>query len=71
MGDSSVHQEESIILNVFTHPACNGCGAAVEMSWELSQELNGIQLKTVKLENSEGLKKLRILKSKPFRLLSF
>jgi len=64
MGDSSVHHEESIILNVFTHPACNGCGAAVEMSWELSQELNGIQLKTVKLENSEGLKKAQDFKIK-------
>ena len=56
MGDSSDgHQEQSIILSVFTHPACNGCGAAVEMGWELSQELSGIQLKTVKLENREGL----------------
>ena len=65
MGDSSDgHQEQSIILNVFTHPACNGCGAAVEMSWELSQELNGIQLKTVKLENREGLKKAQDFKIK-------
>ena len=65
MGDSSDgYQEQSIILNVFTHPACNSCGAAVEMSWELSQELNGIQLKTVKLENREGLKKAQDFKIK-------
>ena len=65
MGDSSDgHQEQSIILSVFTHPACNGCGAAVEMGWELSQELSGIQLKTVKLENREGLKKAQDFKIK-------
>ena len=65
MGDSSNgHQEHSIILSVFTHPACNGCGAAVEMGWELSQELSGIQLKTVKLENREGLKKAQDFKIK-------
>ncbi|MEC9068904.1 MAG: thioredoxin domain-containing protein [SAR324 cluster bacterium] len=43
-----------LILSVFTHPACSGCGAAVEMGWELVQDLEGIQLKTVKLENREG-----------------
>ena len=65
MGDSSDgHQEHSIILSVFTHPACYGCGAAVEMGWELSQELSGIQLKTVKLENREGLKKAQDFKIK-------
>ena len=65
MVDSSDgHQEQSIILSVFTHPACSGCGAAVEMGWELSQELSGIQLKTVKLENREGLKKAQDFKIK-------
>ena len=64
MGDSSVHQEESIILNVFTHPACNRCGAAVEISRELSQGLKGVQFKTVKLENREGLKKAQDFKIK-------
>ena len=54
MAESSDDDEEqSIILSVFTHPACNGCGAAVEMGWELSKELSGVQLKTVKLENRE------------------
>ena len=47
----------SLILSVFTHPACSGCGAAVEMGWELVQVLEGIELKTVKLENREGLER--------------
>ena len=47
--------KKSLILSVFTHPACSGCGAAVEMGWELVQDFEGIQLKTVKLENREGL----------------
>ena len=65
MGDSSDdHEKQLIILSVFTHPACNGCGAAVEMGWELTQELSGVQLKTVKLENREGLKKAQDFKIK-------
>ena len=47
--------KKSLILSVFTHPACSGCGAAVEMGWELVQNLERIQLKTVKLDNREGL----------------
>ena len=49
--------KKNLILSVFTHPACSGCGAAVEMGWELAQDLEGIVLKTVKLENREGLQK--------------
>ena len=49
--------KKNLILSVFTHPACSGCGAAVEMGWELAQDLEGLVLKTVKLENSEGLQK--------------
>ena len=49
--------KKSLILSVFTHPACSGCGAAVEMGWELVQDFEGLQLKTVKLENREGLQK--------------
>ena len=65
MGDSSNgHQEHSINLSVFTHPACNGCGAAVEMGRELSQKLSGVHLRTVKLENREGLKKAQDFKIK-------
>ena len=54
---SNVDEIQAIVLSVYTHPACNGCGAAVEMSWELTREINGVQLTTVKLENREGLKK--------------
>ena len=46
-----------LILSVFTHPACSGCGAAVEMGWELVQDFERLQLKTVKLENREGLER--------------
>ena len=49
--------KKSLILSVFTHPACSGCGAAVEMGWELIQDFEGLQLKTVKLENREGLER--------------
>ena len=49
--------KKSLILSVFTHPACSGCGAPVEMGWELVQDLEGIQLKTDKLENREGLER--------------
>ena len=49
--------KKSLILSVFTHPACGGCGAAVEMGWELVQVFEGLQLKTVKLENREGLER--------------
>ena len=49
--------KQSLILSVFTHPACSGCGAAVEMGWELVQDFEGLQLKTVKLENREGLER--------------
>ena len=49
--------KKSLILSVFTHPACSGCGAAVEMGWELVRDFEGLQLKTVKLENREGLER--------------
>ena len=49
--------KKSLILSVFTHPACSGCGAAVEMGWELVQDFEGLQLKTVKLENRAGLER--------------
>ena len=52
-----VVSKKSLILSVFTHPACSGCSAAVEMSWELVHDLEEIELKTVKLENREGLER--------------
>ena len=58
MGNTqNVDSKKSLILSVFTHPACSGCGAAVEMGWELVQDFEGLQLKTVKLENREGLER--------------
>ena len=53
----NVDSKNFLILSVFTHPACSGCGAAVEMGWELVQDFEGLQLKTVKLENREGLER--------------
>ena len=53
----NVDSKKSLILSVFTHPACSGCGAAVEMGWELVQDFEGLQLKTVKLENRKGLER--------------
>ncbi len=43
------------LVRVFTHPACQGCGEAVKMSWELSQAASGVQLRTVALETKAGL----------------
>ena len=58
MGNTqNADSKKSLILSVFTHPACSGCGAAVEMGWELVQVLEGIELKTIKLENREGLER--------------
>ena len=58
MGNThNADSKKSLILSVFTHPACSGCGAAVEMGWELVQDFEGLQLKTVKLENREGLER--------------
>ena len=58
MGNTqNADSKKSLILSVFTHPACSGCGAAVEMGWELVQDFEGLQLKTVKLEKREGLER--------------
>ena len=58
MGNTqNADSKKSLILSIFTHQACSGCGAAVEMGWELVQNFEGIQLKTVKLENREGLER--------------
>lgn len=44
-----------ITLRIFTHPACAGCGPAVEMGWKLSESYDDLDLETVKLENKKGL----------------
>ncbi len=48
--------DQSVLLRVFTHPACSGCVTAVEWAWRLKKgNPNGIELRTVSLENKEGL----------------
>ncbi len=44
-----------LLLRVFTHPACAGCGSVVKMCWELADGADGIELRTVKLETKAGL----------------
>ncbi len=44
-----------LLLRVFTHPACAGCGPVVKMCWELAEARDEIELKTVKLETKAGL----------------
>lgn len=46
----------SFLLRVFTHPACSNCGPVVRKMWEIYEDQNqSFVLKTVKLENKEGL----------------
>ena len=49
-------EENGLLVQVFTHPACSGCGRAVEMAWDLTQEFDDLKIETVKLENKKGLK---------------
>jgi len=42
-------------LRIFTHPACSGCGPAVELAWKLSEAHDDLKFETVKLENKAGL----------------
>ncbi len=44
------------LLRVFTHPACASCGPALRMVWEFVEaHSESFTLRTVKLENKEGL----------------
>ena len=45
----------ALLLRVFTHPACSGCGAAVKMAWEATKDAEGIEMRTVALETKQGL----------------
>ena len=48
--------EMSILVRVFTHPACSGCVTAVEWAWRLKKGHSGaIELRTVSLAHKEGL----------------
>ncbi len=47
---------DKLLIRVFTHPACSGCGPALRMVWEMvEREKGAFTLRTVKLENKEGL----------------
>ncbi len=45
----------ALTVRVFTHPACGGCGAAVKAAWQLHEQHPDVTLRTVSLENKEGL----------------
>ncbi len=50
---------DRLLLTVFTHPACAGCGAAVRQAWGVAEERPGVELRTVSLEHKEGLAEAR------------
>ena len=43
------------VLRVFTHPACAGCGEAVRRAARFAEEHPEVELRTVRLEEAEGL----------------
>lgn len=46
---------ETLLLRVFTHPACAGCPSAVRSAWEAAERHPEVEMRTVRLENAEGL----------------
>jgi len=46
-------------LRVFTHPACSGCGEAVRQAWKVAEDLPELVLRTVSLEQKDGLAEAR------------
>ncbi len=52
MGDAG---PATLVMRVFTHPACGGCGNAVRAAWTLSEAHPEIALRTVSLDNADGL----------------
>lgn len=44
-----------LVVRVFTHPACGGCGAAVQAAWQLREHHPNVTLRTVSLDSKEGL----------------
>ncbi|MDH3743970.1 MAG: hypothetical protein OES47_02580 [Acidobacteriota bacterium] len=51
--------EGPLLLRVFTHPACSGCTRAVREAWNLGEEHAEIEIRTVSLEDKEGLAEAR------------
>ncbi len=52
---SSPAARPSLVVRVFTHPACSGCGAAVHTAWALGRRHPHVKLRTVSLDNKAGL----------------
>lgn len=44
-----------LMIRIFTHPACSGCPQAVQDVWKFSQAHQDVELRTIRLENKEGL----------------
>ncbi len=54
-----------LLIRVFTHPACSGCGNAVRIAWDFFQDNNQeFEIRTVKLENKKGLEEAHAEKIK-------
>lgn len=49
----------SLVLTVFTHPACSGCPEAVRAAWEFTESREDVELRTVTLAEKAGLEKAR------------
>ena len=47
--------DSALLVRVFTHPACGGCGVAVKAAWELHEHHGEVALRTVSLDSKEGL----------------
>ena len=45
----------ALLVRVFTHPACSGCGPAVQAAWKVRGAHPELELRTVSLERKEGL----------------
>ena len=50
---------DRLVLRVYTHPACAGCGSAVRDAWEAGREHPEMEVRTVSLERKEGLAEAR------------
>ena len=44
-----------LLLRVFTHPACAGCGPVVDRAWQLTRKRPELELRTVSLTGEQGL----------------
>ncbi|MCP4202010.1 MAG: hypothetical protein GY769_08760 [bacterium] len=49
----------SLLLTVFTHPACSGCPEAVREAWAFTEDRSDLELRTVTLAEKDGLAEAR------------